>query len=82
MLRTSLSLPKDLSSLQDSFNLLEDVDQSPSSTMSYGETSSSSSSGQGSPTGSDSWRTRAAVELVTEALSLSTNFDDLDLDTN
>lgn len=80
MLRTSLSLPKDLSSLQDSFNLLEDVDQSPSSTMSYGETSSSS--GQESPTGSDSWRTRAAVELVTEALSLSTNFDDLDLDTN
>lgn len=83
MLRTTLSLPKDLSSLQDSFNLLDNVGPGPANYM-IRETSSSSSSPsscQDNATGSDSWRTRAAVELVTEALSLSTNFDDLDLDT-
>ncbi len=76
MLRATLSLPKDLSTLDAEFNLAQDVSPSSPSSFSFLDVSSHESSDD------ESRRNRAAVDLVTEALNLSTNFDDLDLDTN
>ena len=74
MLRVTMSLPKDLASLHPEFDSL--AQQQPPGRPIFSFLDSLSST-----TGSEATRNLAAVDLVTEALQLSSNFDDLDIDT-
>lgn len=81
MLRMAVSVPEDLANLDHEFDATTKTTSAASAGSNTDDTLESSSL-YASSSAVGCYHNKAAFDLVTEALHLSSNFDDLDIDTN